>query len=65
VIETPAKSLEVREGATPVSAQADTAFPAIPQVDLASGKAAPDPNGKAHFCDRNHSANATIALGCE
>jgi hypothetical protein len=49
VIETPAKSLEVREGATPVSTQADTAFPAIPQVDLASGKAAPDPKWESAF----------------
>jgi hypothetical protein len=57
-----AQSFGVREGAAPVSAQADTASPAIPQADLASNRAAPLPNEKAHFCDGNHGANATIAL---
>jgi hypothetical protein len=60
VIETPDESLEVRKGAAPASAQSDTAFP---QADLPSNRAAPIPNEKAHFCDGNHSASATIALG--
>jgi hypothetical protein len=53
---------QVREGATPVSVQSDTACLTIPQAYLASNRAAPIPNEKAHFCDGNHGANATIAL---
>jgi hypothetical protein len=62
VMETLAQSFEVREGATPVSVQPDTASPTIPRAYLASNRAAPIPHEKAHFCDGNHGANATIAL---
>ena len=62
VMETLAQSFEVREGATPVSVQSDTAWLTIPQTYLASNRAAPIPDEKAHFCDGNHGANATIAL---
>ena len=54
------QSFEVREGATPVSVQSDTACLTIPRA--ASNRAAPIPDEKAHFCDGNHGANATIAL---
>jgi hypothetical protein len=63
VIETLAESSEVREAAAPVSVQSDTASLTIPRAYLPSNSAAPIPNEKAHFCDGNHSANATIALG--
>jgi hypothetical protein len=61
-METLAQSFEVREGATPVSVQSDTGCLAIAQAYLTSNRAAPIPNEKAHFCDGNHGANATIAL---
>jgi hypothetical protein len=62
-METLAQSFEVREGAAPVSAQPDTASLIIPRAHTPSKRAAPMPNEKAHFCDGNHGANATIALG--
>jgi hypothetical protein len=62
-METLAQFFEVREGAAPVSVQLDTASLTIPRAYLPSKRAAPIPNEKAHFCDGNHSANATIALG--
>ncbi len=40
-METLAQSFEVREGATPVSVQSDTACLTIPQTYLASNRAAP------------------------
>jgi hypothetical protein len=61
-METLAQSLELREGAAPVSVPSDTASLTIPWAYLASNGAAPIPNEKAHFCDGNHGANATIAL---
>jgi hypothetical protein len=61
-METLAQSFEVREGATPVSVQSDTACLTIAQAYLAANRAAPIPDEKAHFCDGNHGANATIAL---
>ena len=63
MIATPAKSFEVREGTVPVSVQSDTASLTIPEAHLPSNKAGPIPNKKALFCDGNHGANATIALG--
>ena len=62
VMETLAQSFEVREGAAPVSVPPDTASPTIPRAYLASKRAALIPDEKAHFCDGNHGANATIAL---
>ena len=62
VMETLAQSFEVREGAAPVSVPSDTASPTIPRAYLASKRAALIPDEKAHFCDGNHGANATIAL---
>ena len=64
-METLAQSFEVGEGAAPVPVQSDTASLIIPRADLPSNRAAPIPNEKAHFCDGNHGANATIALGCK
>jgi hypothetical protein len=61
-METIAQSFEVREGAMPVSVQSDTACPTIARTCLASNRATPIPDEKAHFCDGNHGANATIAL---
>jgi len=46
----------------PVSVQSDTAWLTTPQTYLASNRAAPIPDEKAHFCDGNHGPNATIAL---
>jgi hypothetical protein len=62
-METLAQSFEVREGATAVSVQSDTACLTIAQADLAANRAAPIADEKAHFCDGNHGANAMIALG--
>jgi hypothetical protein len=64
-METLAQSFEVREGATPVSVQSDTACLTIRQAYLASNRAAPMSNEKTHFCDGNHGANGTIALNCK
>ena len=61
-METRAQSFDVREGATPVSVQSDTACLTIAQAYLASNRAALIPDEKAHFCDGNHGANATIAV---
>ena len=61
-METLAQSFEVRERAMPVSVQSDTGCLTIAQADLASNRAAPIPDEKAHFCDGNHGANTTIAL---
>jgi hypothetical protein len=61
-METLAQSFEVREGAAPVSGQPDTASLLIPRTHLPSKRAALIPDEKAHFCDGNHGANATIAL---
>ena len=62
-METLAQSFEVLEGAAPVSVQSDTASLMIPRAHPPSKRAALIPDEKAHFCDGNHSANATIALG--
>jgi hypothetical protein len=62
-METLAQSLELREGAAPVSVPSDTASPMIPRAHPPAKRAALIPDEKAHFCDRNHSANATITLG--
>jgi hypothetical protein len=48
-METLAQSFEVREGATPVSVQSDTAWLTIPQTYLASNRAAPFPMRKRIF----------------
>jgi hypothetical protein len=61
-METLAQFLEVRERATAVSVQSDTACLTIAQADLAANRAALIPAEKAHFCDGNHGADATIAL---
>ena len=63
VMETLAQSFEVREGAAPVSVQSDTASLLIPRAHPPSKRAVLIPDKKAHFCDGNHGANATIALG--
>jgi hypothetical protein len=60
-METLAQSFEVREGAAPVSVPSDTAC-LLPRAHPLSKRAALIPDEKAHFCDRNHSANVTIAL---
>jgi len=62
VIETLAESSEVRKGAALASVQAATASLTIPRASLPANNAAPIPNEKAHFCDGNHGANATLAL---
>jgi hypothetical protein len=62
-METLAQSFEVRDGATPVSVQSDTGCLTIAQTYLASNRAANIADEKAHFCDGNHGANTTIALG--
>ena len=61
-METLAQSFEVRERATAASVQSDAACLTIAQANLASNRAAPIADEKAHFCDGNHGANATIAL---
>jgi hypothetical protein len=61
-METLAQSFEAREGATTVSVPSDTACLTIPRTYLASNRAAPIADEKAHFCDANHGANTTIAL---
>jgi hypothetical protein len=61
-METLAQSFEVREGAAPVSLRSDTASLMIPRAHPPSERAALIPDEKAHFCDGNHGANATIAL---
>jgi hypothetical protein len=61
-METLAQSFEVREGAAPVSVQSDTASLMIPRAHSPSKRAPLILGEKAHFCDGNHGANATIAL---
>ena len=63
VMETLAQSFEMREGAAPVSVQSDTACLLIARAHPPAKRAALIPHEKAHFCDGNHGANATIALG--
>jgi hypothetical protein len=64
-METLAQSFEVREGAAPVSVPSDTACLMIPRSHPPAKRAALIPDEKAHFCDGNHGANATIALSSE
>jgi hypothetical protein len=61
VIEMPAESFETREGMA-ASVPSDAAAMIIPQARLLSNRAAHSSRDKAHFCDGNHGANATIAL---
>jgi hypothetical protein len=58
----PAESFETREGMA-ASVQSDTASMAIARARLLSNRAAHSSRDKAHFCDGDHGASATIALG--
>ena len=61
MIETLAEFFEAREGVA-ASVPSDAASMIIPQARLLSNRAAHSSRDKAHFCDGNHGANATIAL---
>ena len=62
MIETLAESFETCEGIAPTCVQSDAASMSIPQARLLSNRAGHSSRDKAHFCDGDHGANATIAL---